>query len=166
MPFHYFTITLDFSFLYFDGVTPLLLLKNRVKQAAEDKRELFCEGMRRILLHERALLYRMLEGGDGVAGLRHIRGVTVFLDTDDLTKRDLIVAIKIENIDAAECVKEYIKRGVTVCERSKSGIYSKRILDSLGIDDVIRVSPLHCHSGEDIDKFLQVTADIANCYCH
>ena len=126
-----------------------------------DKRVLYKEGMKRIHLHERALLYRMLEGTDEVPGLRHIPGVKVCVDTDDLTKRDLIAAIAIDNIDFTDCVKEYQKRGVTVYERVNTSIYSKRIVEALGLEGAIRVSPLHCHGTEDIDKFLCITAEIA-----
>ena len=126
-----------------------------------DKKALFDEGMRRIHLHERALLYRILEGTKKVPGLRHIPGVKVFVDTDDLTVRDLIVAIAIDGIDFTECVAEYQRRGVTVYERVNTSIYSKRILDALGLDGAIRVSPLHCHGTDDIDEFLKITAKIA-----
>lgn len=127
-----------------------------------DRRRLFVEGMKRIHLHERALLYRMLEGTEEIKGLRHIRGVKVFLDTHDLTSRDLIVAMAIEGRDMTECVAEYQRRGVTVYERISSSIYSKRILDALGIEGAIRVSPLHCHGTEDIDKFLKITRELVN----
>lgn len=125
-----------------------------------DKRTLYLEGMNRIHLHERALLYRMLEGTENIPGLRHIPGVTVCVDTPDLTNRDLIVAIIIDGADFTECVAEYQKRGVTVYERVNTSIYSKRILDSLNLDGAIRVSPLHCHGTDDIDEFLQITAEI------
>ena len=126
-----------------------------------DKKALFEEGMNRIHLQERALLYRMLEGSENAPGLRHIPGVTVFLDEDALENRDLIAAIAIDGVDFTECVAEYQRRGVTVYERVVSSIYSKRILESLGLEGAIRVSPLHCHSTEDIDKFLNITAQIA-----
>jgi len=130
---------------------------------SNDKKTLYDEGMRRIHLHERALLHRLLEGTEGVPGLRHIDGVTVFVDTDDLSARDLIVAIAIENTDFTECVAEYQRRGVTVYERINTSIYSKRILDALGLNGAIRVSPLHCHGTDDIDEFLRITAEIARC---
>ena len=127
-----------------------------------DRKTLFDEGMRRIHLQERALLHRMLEGTEQTPGLRHIRGVKVFVDTEDLTARDLIAAIAFDGKDCTECVAEYQRRGVTVYERIHTSIYSKRILDALGIRGAIRVSPLHCHGVEDIDKFLRITAEIAN----
>ncbi len=58
------------------------------------------------------------------------------------------------------CVAEYQRRGVTVYERLSTSIYSKRILEALGIEGAIRVSPLHCHGTEDIDEFLRITADM------
>ena len=128
---------------------------------SNSKKKLYDEGMRRIHLHERALLYRLLEGTEKTPGLRHIDGVTVCLDTDDLTKRDLIVAMQIKNFDYTECVAEYQRHGVTVYERVNTSIYSKRILNALGLDGAIRVSPLHCHGPEDIDDFLRITKAIA-----
>ncbi|MBE6606745.1 MAG: aminotransferase class V-fold PLP-dependent enzyme [Ruminococcaceae bacterium] len=126
-----------------------------------NKKELYDEGMKRIHLQERALLYRMLEGTYDIPGLRHIPGVTVYVDTDDLTKRDLIAAIGINGIDFTECVAEYQKRGVTVYERVNTSIYSKRIVEALGIEGAIRVSPLHCNGKDDIDEFLKITKSIA-----
>jgi len=131
-----------------------------------DRRHLYNEGMRRIHLHERALLYKLLEGTEEIPGLRHIPGVTVCVDTEDITSRDLIAAIVIDNIDMTECVAEYQRCGVTVYERVDTSIYSKRILESLGLKGAIRVSPLHCHGTEDIDKFLKITAEIAKNSTH
>ena len=125
------------------------------------RRTLFVEGMRRIHLHERALLHRLLEGTPQTPGLRHIPGVTVCVDTEDLTMRDLIVAIMIDKMDFTECVAEYQRRGVTVYERVNTSIYSKRILEALDLNGAIRVSPLHCHGVEDIDRFLHITAAIS-----
>ncbi len=127
-----------------------------------DTRTLFAEGMHRIHLHERALLYRLLEGSDKVAGLRHIEGVTVYTDTEDLTHRDLIAAIGIKGLDFPTCVKEYERRGVIVCDRVLDSMYARRILEALDLPGAVRVSPLHCHNEADIDEFLRVTAAIAN----
>ena len=127
-----------------------------------DRRMLYIEGMNRIKLHERALLYRLLEGTKELSGLRYIDGVTVFADALDLTSRDLIVAMGINGMDVCDAVLEYEKRGIIVCDRSNKSMYAKRIVESIGIEGAIRVSPLHCHSVDDIDRFLQVTVNIAN----
>lgn len=125
------------------------------------RRELYAVGMEHIHLQERALLWRMLEGSDQAPGLRHIPGVHVYVDTEDLSRRDLIVAMSIDGIDLTRCVEEYQKRGVTVFERVNTSVYSKRIVEAIGIEGAIRVSPLHCHTVEDIDRYLIVTAELA-----
>ena len=106
----------------------------------------------------------MLEGTEETPGLRHIKGVNIYVDTEDITMRDLIAAIGIDGIGFTECVAEYQKRGVTVYERVNTSIYSKRIVEALGLKGAIRVSPMHCHGKEDIDKFLRITKDIAEMY--
>jgi selenocysteine lyase/cysteine desulfurase len=34
------------------------------------------------------------------------------------------------------------------------------MLKSLGLEGAVRVSPLHCHTFDDVDRFLQVTQEI------
>lgn len=128
---------------------------------SKDRRELFVTGMERIHLQEHSLLIHMMEGTPEVPGLRHIPGVTVYLDSADDVDRDLISAIGINGMNMTEAVAEYYKRGVTVFDRVNTSLYSKRIVESLGLTGCIRVSPLHCHGTEDIDEFLRITADIA-----
>ncbi len=125
------------------------------------RKTLFREGMERIRAQERLLRRRMLDGEGSLPGLRHIPGVKVFFDREDGSERDLICAIGIEGMDHSEAAKEFCRRGVTVFERVNTSLYSKRILDSLGTDGCIRVSPLHCHGPEDIDRFLETVSKIA-----
>lgn len=129
-----------------------------------DRRELFACGIERIELHERALLARLLNGSDRRSGLRHLDGVHVFLDHEDLTKRDLILAMGIGNLEHAQAVREYEKRGVIVYERVSTSLYSKRMLDSFGLEGAIRVSPLHCNSVADIDRFIDITQQISQAF--
>ena len=126
-----------------------------------DPRTLYKTGMERIHLQERALLYRILEGTDTIPGLRHIPGVRVFADAMELNRRDLIAAIALDGMDVSDTVKEYEKRGVIVCDRSNRSMYAQRIVEALGLTGAIRVSPLHCHGAEDIDRFLTVTKELA-----
>ena len=126
-----------------------------------DRRSLYRLGMERIHLQERALLHRLLEGTDTFAGLRHIPGVQVFADAMALSRRDLIAAIAIDGMDVSDAVKAYEKRGVIVCDRSNRSMYAKRIVEALGLTGAIRVSPLHCHGADDIDRFLAVTKELA-----
>lgn len=128
---------------------------------SNDRRELYVEGMDRINLHERALMYRMLNGSYKVEGLRNIKGVKVYLDYEDLSTRDFIMAVGFDNIGCIEAVAEYEKRGVIAFERVASSLYSSRMLNSFDIEGVVRVSPLHCHDVNDIDEFLKVTKEIS-----
>ena len=125
-----------------------------------DRRTLYVEGMKHIHLQEHSLLVHMMEGTAEVPGLRHIPGVTVYVDSEDDVDRDFISAIGIKGISCTDAVKEYYKRGVTVFDRVNTSLYSKRIVESLGQTGVIRISPLHCHSPRDIEKFLKITAEI------
>ncbi|MBO5555674.1 MAG: aminotransferase class V-fold PLP-dependent enzyme [Oscillospiraceae bacterium] len=126
-----------------------------------DRRSLFVTGMDRIHLQEHSLLIHMMEGTPEVPGLRHIPGVSVYLDSADDVDRDLISAIGIDGMNMTETVAEYYKRGVTVFDRVNTSLYSKRIVESLGLTGCIRVSPLHCHDTGDIEDFLRITAEIA-----
>ncbi len=129
--------------------------------ASGDRKTLFREGKRRIHLHETALLYRLLEGTEEVPGLRHIKGVEVSADSESLEGRDLIAGIRVEGMEVIALGEEYQKRGVTTAPRAATSIYSKRIVEALGADKgLVRVSPMHCHSAEDIDEFLKITAEI------
>ncbi|MEK4427163.1 aminotransferase class V-fold PLP-dependent enzyme [Solibacillus sp. FSL K6-1523] len=125
-----------------------------------DRRKLYEEGIERIAMHERALLEALLDGTSNVEGLRHIPRVTVHLDYEDLTKRDFIMAISIEGIDYNRAINLYEEKNVIVYERVATSIYSKRMLDSFGLEGAIRVSPLHCNSIEEIEAFLEVTKKI------
>lgn len=127
-----------------------------------DRKLLYEEGIKRIKLQEKALLNRMLEGSDEVKGLKYQENVKLLIDNDDLSYRDLIVGIWFDNLDCQTAAKELEKRKVIVAPRLMTSEYSKRMLESLKIDDgVLRVSPLHCNSFEDIDKFLKITEEIA-----
>lgn len=126
-----------------------------------DRRALFVAGITHIELHERALLATLLDGTANATGLRELKGVNVFLDHEDLSKRDLILGIGFDRIDCTQAVVEYGKRGVTVYERVAISIYSKRMLESFGLAGTVRVSPLHCNSIADMEKFLRITREIA-----
>ncbi len=126
-----------------------------------DRRTQYVTGMNHIHLHEQALLERMLNGTAEVPGLRKQKGVTVHMDFPDLASRDIIIAMSIEGLDFVKTVEEYGKRGITVYERVNTSVYSKRMLEAFDLEGAIRVSPLHCHNKEDVDRFLKVTMEIA-----
>lgn len=124
-------------------------------------RESFCQGMKAIANHENALLVHLLEGDSQHKGLRYIKNVEVYLDNAPISHRDLIVAMGIKNWDFETLRERYQSENVTVYERVNTSIYSKRIVESLGLTGAIRVSPLHCHTIDEINKFLNITEKIA-----
>ncbi len=127
----------------------------------ENRRDLYVEGMNRIMLHERALLYRLLHGSDEVKGLLEIDGVKVAVDMDDLTERDLIVPIVFDKLTCEQASRAYEAKGVIVHERTDASLYSARQVNSINQHGIVRISPLHCHTYADIDEFLKITAEIA-----
>lgn len=127
----------------------------------ENRRDLYVEGMNRIMLHERALLYRLLHGSDEVKGLLDIEGVKVAVDMDDLTERDLIVPIVFDKMTCEEASRAYEAKSVIVHERTDASLYSARQVNSINQHGIVRISPLHCHTYADIDEFLKITAEIA-----
>lgn len=74
-----------------------------------------------------------------------------------MLKEHFILAISIEGIGYKKAINLYEKENVIVYERVATSIYSKRMLESFGLEGAIRVSPLHCNSMEEIEAFLEVT---------
>jgi len=126
----------------------------------EDKRSQVEEGMKRIRLQEQALLHRLLYGADGNSGLLFMDGADTFFDYSELEERDLILAMKLKDYDLYETTRAYEERGIIVYERAAASEYSRRMVESFGLSGIIRVSPLHCNTMEEIDEFLDVTRAI------
>ena len=117
--------------------------------------------MNRIASHEQALLSILLDGTEDMKGLRQMKGVTVKMDDPDLTKRDLITGIEFDNMSADKAREEMEKRGVVAFERLASSIYSGRMLKQFDSPGVLRISPLHVNSADDIVTFLKVAEEVA-----
>ncbi len=131
---------------------------------SSSKNALVAEGMRRIHLHEQALLHMLLYGTETVEGLLSMPGVDAFFDYSRLDNRDLILAIKLNNLDYYNTVREYEARNIIVFERVATSAFSRRMVESLGLDGIIRVSPLHCNTPAEFEKFLIATKEITELY--
>ncbi|GHV37317.1 cysteine desulfurase-like protein [Synergistales bacterium] len=129
--------------------------------ASEDRREQIVSAMRGIEAHERALLHRLLRGSERIKGLHDIRNVNVHFVGTDLTKQDCILPITFQGKSAGAAVKEYIDSGIVVFDRVAKSVMSRRQLHAVGLEEVVRVSPMHFNTAEEIDRFLEVTAVIA-----
>lgn len=127
-----------------------------------DRRTLIVEGMTRIHKQEQAILNRFIHGSPEVRGIKDITGVTIHFEEANGVNQDLILALTFENMTCAEAVDEYGKHNTLVYARESSSHYSKRILDAVGLDAIVRVSPIHCHTKKDVDTFLEITQAIAS----
>ena len=125
------------------------------------RRELYLKGMEAIMLHERALLARLLYGSEEQKGVLAMDGVHVAVEMDNLAERDLIVPLTFDGKLPKEVSRMYEKKGVVVHERTDESLYSARQVNSIGEHGIVRVSPLHCHTYAEIDQFLKITEEIA-----
>ncbi|MFR5582997.1 MAG: aminotransferase class V-fold PLP-dependent enzyme [[Clostridium] scindens] len=130
-----------------------------------DKRALYVEGMNRIHLQERALLYRMLEGTDEVPGLRHIDNVEVYVDMEDLTYKDLIVAMGIRNQSTSMPYRNISIAGVYRIRALKQHVLQENRRSPRDQSSLRSAYPaLHYNSTEDIDEFTENHQKIAEAY--
>ena len=117
--------------------------------------------MERIANHERALLEMMLEGTDAVKGLRYIDGIRVLMDDPDLYQRDLITGIEFANMGPQSACAELEKRGIVAFERVASSGFSARMVHEFDSEGIVRVSPLHVNTPEEIEQFLHAVKEVA-----
>ena len=125
-----------------------------------DRRALIAAGMTAANRHERALTHRLLHGTKATRGLLNIEGVAVYGETDDLTRREAVVSVRIKGMTSAEAVSALRARGIRIHNRVRDA-YSKHTLDALDIEECLRVSLCHYNSLEEVDTFLAEVGDLA-----
>ncbi|HIW12355.1 MAG TPA: aminotransferase class V-fold PLP-dependent enzyme [Candidatus Salinicoccus stercoripullorum] len=145
----------------FSKVVDYICMIGEFYRKSDDRRELIVEGMNRIHKQEQAILERLLNGSENVIGINKIENVSVHFEKANGLNQDLILALTFDNIPNSEAVDHYGKENILVYARESSSHYSKRILEAVGLDSIVRVSPIHCHSEEDVDIFLEVTKRIS-----
>lgn len=118
-------------------------------------------GQERVEAHERALLELMLEGRGDTPGLRRMPRIVVHFDREDILHRDLIVSVSAANGDNFGLYERLLERRVITSFRSGESIFCGDILRQYGLDSVIRISPMHYHSPEEILEFLRILAEVA-----
>lgn len=129
--------------------------------SSNNRRTLILEGMERIHLQEQAILNRLLHGTDERPGIKDIPNVMVHFEEINGIKQDLILALTFDNVSCVEAAQLYGEHNILVFARESSSRFSKKILDAVNLDAIVRVSPIHCHTTEDVDMFLEVTQIIA-----
>lgn len=119
------------------------------------------KGMNAIFLHEKALLHYLLHGDDSQVGLDQMDGVTVHFLSQGIEDKDCILGLSFGDEDPTTSTKRYGEENVTVYERSANSIYSVRMIEALGLKGVVRVSPLHVQTIDEMRQFLQITQKLA-----
>lgn len=121
----------------------------------------FEKGMHVIFLHEKALLHYLLHGDQEQPGLKDIQGVEVHFLDSGIEQKDCILGLSFGDEDPTESTRKYGEHHVTVYERSASSIYSVRMIEALGLKGVVRVSPLHVQTIDEMKRFLHITGELA-----
>ena len=115
------------------------------------------EGMTRITLQEQAILNRLLNGSESIKGTKELNNVTIHFEEANGINQDLILAMTFSNMSNSRAVEIYKENNIQVFAREASSHYSRRILEAVGLESLVRVSPVHVHNAEDVDEFLRVT---------
>ena len=132
------------------------------KTTGQSRKEQFREGMNRIARHERYLMDLLLNGTEKVKGLRGIEDLIVRMDGAPFEQRDLILGIEFENMPCAGARAFYDRLGVVVFERSAESIYSKRMVEACDSEGMVRISPIHVNTKEEIEEFLKITLSMSH----
>ena len=128
---------------------------------AKSQRERIVAGMTAIELHERALLERALNGTKKTPGIIAIKGAEALFVGDDFSTRDCIIPLSVKGVSPADLSRKLKERGIITFERVDTNVMSKRTLNNLKCPGLVRVSPNHYNSPEEIDVFLRAVKEIA-----
>lgn len=105
---------------------------------------------------ERQLQALMLEGTENVPGLRHIPGIRIWFDQEDLSKKDFIVSLSPKACTSEALYQRLLERGVVLSLRKENSIYCGTLLKSYGSGDLLRISPMHYNTEDEILLFLKI----------
>lgn len=129
--------------------------------SSSDRRSQIAHGINLIHAYEQVLLNRLLQGSATQAGLKQINGVSVHCVPDAPADRDLILAITLAGQEPAITTEKYRNENIIVFERVATSPFSQRIMQDLQLPGIVRVSPMHYNTVEEIDLFLKTTAKLA-----
>lgn len=144
----------------FSAVVEYIISLGQHFSESQERRQQILAGMENIHSHSQALLEGALWGLDGAKGLLDLDHITVYgLDTKNLENRTSLIGFTIEGMSGMEAAQEYAKRGISISPRLDN-VYSKHILDVLGVSYLLRVSMCHYNTLDEIREFLAVTGDL------
>lgn len=104
--------------------------------------------------YETHLTNYMINGGDGVTGLRDMANITILGGADNAAREGL-VSIVVAGVPSPDVVTRLNENGVRTHTR-KADHYSANVLTPLGLSDCIRVSLCHYNTEQEIARMLQI----------
>ena len=124
-----------------------------------DRRTQIVKGLEASEHHLQALLRRALHGTGKAKGLMDLSHVTLHGMTDDVSNRLCLVLFGLAGMDSYQAVELYNRARIRMHNRTRDA-YSMHTLDALGISEGVRLSACHYNTPQEIDRFLEVTAEL------
>jgi cysteine desulfurase / selenocysteine lyase len=134
-------------------VNYLLWLGSKFREGS-DRRQTILAAMKAVEQYERTLTQRLLRGSTEVRGLLDMRHVTVYGETDDLAKREPVIAFSVHPFTAGELSAMLEEKRIRSAIR-RADFYSRHTMDAIGIHECVRVSLNHYNTFGEIDTFLR-----------
>lgn len=123
-----------------------------------DRRERILAAGAAMSSHEAGLVDAMINGTDGLRGLRDMPAVTVIGGYDN-EHREGLVSLVVEGVPSIDVVSHLNHDGIRTHVR-KNDYFSSNILEPLGLDSCVRVSMCHYNSVAEVASFLRSMAAI------
>lgn len=124
-----------------------------------DRRSLVVAAMKAIRAHQLGLLSLLLQGTDGVPGLRNLEGVTVYGVGRDLSRQSLLVGFNLAGIDPVRACALYRAEQLRLHSPGHDPFFAA-MLRQIGIDGFVRLSGSHYNTPQEIEAFLRATAKL------
>lgn len=138
----------------------LCWLGGRFTQSAS-RRELLCAAGRAVSNHERNLLSLLIRGRSGLAGLTQLPGVSL-IGEPAVDRREAVVSFTHKDISARDIENSLEERDVRTASLVRD-VYSRHVLEYLGVDDCVRATICHYNTEAEIEKLLtELAATIAD----
>ena len=83
-------------------------------------------------------------------------GIRIWFDQKDLSNKDFIVSISPKAGTSEALFQRLLERGVVLSLRKENSIYCGTLLKSYGSGDLLRISPMHYNTEEEILLFLKI----------
>ena len=108
--------------------------------------------------YETHLTNYMINGAEGVTGLRDMANITILAGADN-PAREGLVSIVVEGVPSPDAVTKLNQEGIRTHTRIADQ-YSANVLTPLGLSDCIRVSLCHYNTEQEIARMLQILQTI------